>query len=386
MKNSDCPPSSSGLRSPVSGSPFIKVAHPFVGEEEADAVRDVLLSGMYVSGKRVAAFEAAFAAYAGTAHAVAVSNGTSALYIALEAMGVGPGDEVIVPPLTFFASVSAVLYRRAVPVFADIDPDDLCLCPADVRQKITPRTRAIMPVHLFGAPAKMDALTAISREYGVPLLEDCAQAHGSEFQGKKVGSMGQAGAFSFFATKHMTTGEGGMITTDDPEIAEAARIIRNHGMSGRDGHVRLGFNNRMTEIEAALGIVQLRKLDDLNRKRIQNSQYILERLEHLSWTHIPVPKTNIIHTYFWCPLMIRPESGLDILALKDHLTDSGIGFRHRYQEPLYRQPVLKTVGLDYSGIHLPVVESVAGQVIGLPNHAGLTTDELDRVIRAVEAF
>lgn len=366
--------------------PFIQVARPFVGEAEIDAMKEVLLSGQYVSGARVENFEQAFARYIGTKYAVAVNSGTSALFIALEAMGVGPGDEVIVPPLTFFATVSSVLYLRAVPVFADIDMDDLCLSPASVQEKISSKTKAILPVHLFGAPAKMDELRSLARENKLPVLEDCAQAHGSEYRQQKVGSMGRAGAFSFFATKHMTTGEGGMITTDDPDIAAQSRTIRNHGMSGRDGHIRLGFNNRMTEIQAAMGLVQLEKLDGLNHKRILNSQYLLNHLKHLPWAFIPVPEGDITHTYFWCPVMVKPSSGKSIQALKAHLTENGIGFRHRYQAPLYRQPVLKKLGLDYENTVLPVVEKVAGQVIGLPNHAGLTRDEMDKIIDVVSRF
>lgn len=365
---------------------FIKVAQPFVGEEEASAVRDVLLSGDYVSGSKVEAFEKAFADYVGTKYAVAVSNGTSALYISLETMGVGPGDEVIVPPLTFFATISSILYLGAIPVFADIDADDLCLSWESVKERISPRTKAVIPVHLFGSPAKMDQLTDIAEEKNIFILEDCAQAHGSEYKNKKVGSIGKAGAFSFFATKHMTTGEGGMITTNDPDIMDQAKIIRNHGMSGRDGHIRLGFNNRMTEMEAAMGLVQLCKLDELNQKRIDNSTYILTRLSGLPWADIPVRQSDIKHTYFWCPLLIKEKAGRKIQDLKDHLTDNGIGFRHRYQEPLYRQPVLKKIGLDYSKIRLPIVEQVAGQVIGLPNHAGLTRHQLDRIIDVVRKF
>ncbi len=367
-------------------SSMIKVARPFVGEAEVQAVREVLLSGQYVSGSRVEAFEQAFADYIGTKYAIAVSNGTSALFIALETMGVGPGDEVIVPPLTFFATISSVLYRGAVPVFADIDPDDLCLSPKSVKEKISSRTKAVLPVHLFGAAAKMDPLIRIAREKNIPILEDCAQAHGSEYKNRRVGSMGRAGAFSFFATKHMTTGEGGMITTDDPDIALQAKIIRNHGMSGRDGHIRLGFNNRMTEIQAALGRVQLGKLDELNRKRIENSEYILNRLKNLPWVNIPVPRSDVKHTYFWCPLMIKKEDTRTIDKLKDYLTENNIGFRHRYQEPLYRQPVFNEIGLDFSMVHLPVVEQTAGQVIGLPNHAGLTRSELDRIVDVVTGF
>ena len=370
---------------------FIKVAQPFVGEEEASAVRDVLLSGEYVSGSKVEAFEKAFAEYVGTEFAVAVSNGTSALYISLETMGVGPGDEVIVPPLTFFATISSVLYLGAIPVFADIDADDLCLSWKSVEEKISSRTKAVIPVHLFGAPAEMNQLTSIAGKKNILVLEDCAQAHGSEYKNKKVGSIGKAGAFSFFATKHMTTGEGGMITTNDPEIAHQAKVIRNHGMSGRDGHIRLGFNNRMTEMEAAMGLVQLGKLDDLNKKRIHNSQYILQGIKDLPWLNIPVARSEEglperKHTYFWCPLWIKENNGKKIQKLKEYLTDNGIGFRHRYQEPLYRQPVLRKLGLDYSKVFLPVVEQAAGQVIGLPNHAGLTKHQLDRIVDVVRKF
>ncbi|MEW6078978.1 MAG: DegT/DnrJ/EryC1/StrS family aminotransferase [Thermodesulfobacteriota bacterium] len=365
---------------------LIKVAEPIVGEEEAEAVRQVLLSGNYVSGAKVAAFEAAFADYIGTTYAVAVSNGTSALYIALEAMGIGPGDEVIVPPLTFFATVSSVLYLGAVPVFADLNLDDLCLSPASVQDRITPRTKAILPVHLFGAAAKMDRLLEIAGRHGIPVLEDCAQAHGTEFRGKKTGSLGRAGAFSFFATKHMTTGEGGMITTNDPDIVKTAKILRSHGMTGRDDHVLLGYNNRMTEMEAAMGLVQLGKLDELNRKRIANSEYLLERVRELAWAHVPVPAQNVKHTYFWCPVMIREESGKTIQGLKDHLKTNRIEFRQRYDSPLYRQPVMKKIDPGYADLRLPNVEKVAGQVIGLPNHPGLTKEMLERIVAVLRKF
>lgn len=365
---------------------FIKVAKPFVGEDEAEAVRQVLLSGQYASGSKVEDFECAFADYIGTKYAVAVSSGTAALYIALEAMGVGRGDEVIVPPMTFFATVSSVLYLGAVPVFADIDLDDLCISPQSVKDNLSSKTKAIIPVHLFGASAKMDDLLRIADNQGISVLEDCAQAHGTEYKGQKVGSLGRAGVFSFFATKHMTTGEGGIITTDDYEIAKVGKSIRSHGMIGRDDHVRLGFNNRMTEMEAAMGLVQLKRLDGLNEKRIKNSEYLLGSLRKLHWTHIPVLESKVKHTYFWCPVMLKPESGKTIDELKVHLNNNAIGFRLRYQEPLYKQPVLKKIGIDYSEVHLPNVESVAGKIIGLPNHPGLTESELDKIIDVMNTF
>ncbi len=365
----------------------IKVAHPAVGEEEVRAVSDVLLSGNYVSGKRVEAFERAFARYVGCDHAVAVSTGTAALHIALEALGVGQGDEVIVPPMTFFATVSAVLYLRAIPVFADIDADDLCLSPEDTRRQVTTRTKAIIPVHLFGNAAKMQEFMALSRETGVAIVEDCAQAHGTEDAGHKVGSFGKAGCFSFFATKHMTTGEGGMITTGDPDLAQTARILRNHGMVGRDEHVMLGFNNRMTEMEAAMGQVQLGKLDDLNARRIANSEHLLRLLQGLPWARVLGARPGVKHTYFWCPVMVdEKRSGRRIEELKAHLTHLGIEFRHRYTAPLYRQEVLRRLALDCSRVYLPNAERVAGKVLGLPNHPWLKQEELDRIAEVLTAF
>lgn len=366
---------------------IIKVSIPQIGEEEVIAVREVLLSGSYVSGSKVKEFEEQFADYVGTKHAIAVNSGTSALHIALEALGIREGDEVIVPPLTFFATISSVLYLRAIPVFADIDLDDFCLSPKSVEEHISSKTKAFLPVHLFGASAKMDDFLSLSKRHGIPILEDCAQAHGTEYNGRRVGSIGSAGAFSFFATKHMTTGEGGMITTDDHKVADICGIIRNHGMSSRNDHERLGFNNRMTEMEAAIGLVQLSKLEDLNSKRIINSEYLLKHIRSIPWAKVPVPEGKMRHTYFWCPLMIDEEIGnKDIEELKDHLTINKIEFRHRYHEPLYRQGVLKRVGLDYSGIYLPNAERATGKVIGLPNHPGLTENELDRIIDVLHKF
>jgi perosamine synthetase len=367
-------------------SDIIKVATPQVGEEEAEAVREVLLSGAYVSGAKVKEFEEKFAAYIGTKYAIAVSTGTAALHIALESLDIGKGDEVIVPPLTFFATVSSVLYLGAVPIFADLDMDDLCLSPKSVEKRITSKTKAILPVHLFGAAAKMDELLEITNKNSMVVIEDCAQAHGTEYKGKKVGGVGNAGAFSFFATKHMTTGEGGMITTNSQGVADLCRVIRSHGMSGRDDHLRLGYNNRMTEMEAAMGIVQLKKLDELNKKRIENSEYLLKKISDLPWVKIPVSKHNIKHTYFWCPVMVKPESGKTIEELKSHLQKNNIGFRQRYSEPIYKQPVLKKLGLDYSDLKLPNVEKTAGNVIGLPNHPGLTNSQREQILTVLENF
>ncbi len=364
----------------------IDVATPHIGQEEIDAVADVLRSGQFASGPQVEAFEQAFAAYCGAKYAAAVSDGTAALFIALQAMGIGKGDEVLVPAMTFFASVTSIVYVGATPVFVDIDEDDLCLSPEHAQEVITDRTRCILPVHLFGAAAKMDRINALAQKHNIVVLEDCAQAHGTLYDGQRVGGLGNTGAFSFFATKHMTTGEGGIITSDDAAVIEKAKILRSHGMTGRDDHGELGFNNRMNEIEAALGLVQLTKLDDLNSRRIKNSEYLLEHLSDLNWAHFPLPKdAKAGHTYFWCPLMLPVGAG-SIDALKEHLNSHNIGYRHRYSAPLYKQEALRKAGLDYSDIHLPNVERITGRVIGLPNHPGLKRDELDRVIDVVRSF
>jgi len=380
---------------------LIKVAKPFVDEEEVQAVREVLLSGQYVSGAKVREFEEKFAEYIGVKHAVAVNSGTAALHVALASIGIGPGDEVIVPPLTFFSTVSVVLHQNAIPVFADIDPESFCLDPKDVEDKITENTKAIIPVHLFGNAAEMDELLKIARKYDIKVIEDCAQAHGTEYKGKKVGSIGNAGCFSFYATKHMTTGEGGMITTNNEDLAEKARIIRNHGMTGRDKHIVLGYNYRMSEINAAIGLVQLKKLEKLNQKRIENSIYLLNEIKKrgINWLRVPEIKSYIRHTFFWCPVVVvEEELGMSTPELVKKLREYGVEVRYRYREPLYKQKVLLDLSpyprgcpfkcakrsIDYRKIYLPIAEKLAGRIIGLPNHPGLSKEDLDYVIDMIE--
>lgn len=365
---------------------FIKVAIPHVGEEEAEAVRQVLLNGRYANGPIVERFEQKFADFVHVKHAVAVNSGTAALHIALEAKDIGPGDEVVVPPMTFFATIASVLYVGATPVFADVDTEDLCMSPESLSEVITNRTRAVIPVHFMGGCAKMDPIMNIAAHHDLFVLEDAAQSHGTLYKGRQAGSIGHAGAFSFFATKHMTTGEGGIITTNDEELANAAKCIRSHGMIDRDTHIRLGYNNRMTEIEAAIGLVQLTKLENLNRRRRSNSQYLLEAIRELPWAQVPVPMEHVDHTFFWCPIMVKKDSGRTMAELKEHLSKNNIGFRHRYTEPLYKQPVLAKQGLDYSKVFLPNAEEASGNVIGLPNHPGLEREALDRVLYALQTF
>lgn len=383
-------------------STLIKVAVPLVGEDEIAAVADVLRSGRYVQGPRVKEFEEEFAAYIGTKYAIATNSGTAALHIAQAAMGIGPGDEVIVPALTFFSTVTSVIHNNAIPVFSDIDSQIYCLDPGDVKKRITKRTRAVIPVHLYGHPAEMDQIVEIAHAHDLSVIEDAAQAHGAEYRGRKVGSIGEAGCWSFYATKNITTGEGGMITTDDSALAEKARMIRNHGMSSRDDHEVLGYNYRMNEIAAAIGLVQLSKLDKLNEIRTRNSQYLLKELESVDWLEPAQQESYVKHAFFWCPVRVYEERlGMTTKDLVVTLRERGVEVRHRYVAPLYKQPMLLKQKaypkkcpfscpfygkeIDYSRFSCPNTERIAGKMIGLPNHPGLKKEELDKIILTIRS-
>ena len=378
---------------------FVHVSSPQVGEAEAQAVRDILLSGHYISGKTVAQFERQFAAYVGVADAVAVNSGTAALHAALAALEIGPGDEVVVPALTFFATVAAVVQQGAVPVFADITLEDYCISADDLAHRITPRTKAVIPVHYFGYAAEMDAINAVAREHGLKVIEDCAQSHGTRYRGVMTGALSDVGAFSFFATKHMTTGEGGIVTTNDPDLAAHMRSFRSHGLSGRDDHVMLGYNYRMTEMAAAMGLVQLERLDALNDARIRRSEQILRRIADVPWLSVTEIPNNQNPTYFWCPILIDEEKlGFSTEELIVRLLKSGVETRHRYRAPLYRQPILnkrlpKILRLsaahnlpDYGSLYLPNAERVAGRVIGLPNRPDMTDTEMEHVVGVIRSM
>jgi len=382
---------------------FIKVAEPSVGEEEIEAVAEVLRSGRYVQGPKVKEFEEKFAEYIGTRYAVATNSGTAALHTSLAAARIGTGDDVIVPALTFFSTATSVIHNNAIPIFADVDPETYCLDAGDMEKRITEKTRAVIPVHFYGHPAEMDSVMEIAQAHDLLVIEDAAQAHGAEYKGQKIGSLGNIGCFSFYATKNMTTGEGGMITTNDADIAEKARIIRNHGMTSRDDHTALGYNYRMNEISAAIGLVQLSKLDKLNGIRTKNSMYLLNELRGVEWLNLPRIRPYVKHAFFWCP--VRVDEGKLRMKTKDlmaKLRERGVEVRHRYVAPLYKQPVLLKQNaypkkcpfscpfygrkIDYSQLNCPNAEKIAGKIIGLPNHPNLTQRQLDEVICVIESI
>src|SRR5512137_2080265 len=240
---------------------FIPIAKPIIGDEEIKAAADVLKSGMLAQGESVKRFEDEFSGYLGVGNAIAVNNGTVALDLTIKALGLKNGDEVITPAFTFIPTANCALYQGLRPVFADVDPRTFNIDPEDLQKKITPRTRAVIGVHLYGQPFDLSAVSEICQDRGIALVEDCAQAHGAEFQGKRVGSFGTAGCFSFYPTKNMTTGEGGMITTNDDALAARLRLLRSHGDTGKYNHVSLGYNYRMMNLQGALGLVQLQRLE-----------------------------------------------------------------------------------------------------------------------------
>src|SRR3989442_2685067 len=273
---------------------MIPIALPLLGAEEEAAVLRVLASGQLAQGERVATFEQRFAELCHVHEAVTVSSGTAALHLALLAHNIGPGDEVITTAYSFAATANAILLVGAIPVFVDIEPDTYTLDPIDVERAITRRTKAIIPVHLYGHPCDMDRLEQLAAAYSLVLIEDASQAHAAAVNGRPVGSFG-TGCFSFYATKNMTTGEGGMVTTNDPAIAERVSLLRNHGQEARYYQIALGYNMRMTELQAALGIAQIEKLEYFTKRRITNAAFLTQRLKEVVQT--PLARPGFRHVY-----------------------------------------------------------------------------------------
>jgi dTDP-4-amino-4,6-dideoxygalactose transaminase len=356
----------------------IPIAKPFIGEEEKAAVLEALSSGGLAQGPRVAAFERAFADFHGAAHGVATSNGTTALIAALMAHDIGPGDEVIVPSFSFFATASCVLAVGAKPVFADIDAETFCLSPAAVEAAITPRTRAVMPVHLYGLPADMPRFEALCAARGLVLLEDAAQAHGARLGGRSVGTWGTA-SFSFYPTKNMTTTEGGMVLTNDEAIAKKLRMIRHQGMSEQYRHEVVGYNFRMTDPCAAIGSVQLKRLPGWQRKRQENAQFYDAELRGVRTPTVPAGREHVYHQYTLRVAADRRD------AIVSRLNERGIGVRVYYPLAIHEQPVFAKRP-EYQAVSLPETARAVSEVFSLPVHPALTDEERARVVAEVNAL
>lgn len=352
---------------------MIPIAKPLIGEEEINAVTEVLRSGNIAEGQRVKDFEAAFAEYIGTDYAIAVNSGTAALHVALLAHNIGSGDEVITTPFTFIASANSVLFTGAKPVFADIDEKTFNIDPASVIEKITSKTKAIIPVHLYGQATDMRSIMEIAEDNDLIVIEDACQAHGATYEEKMVGSFG-TGTFSFYPTKNMTSGEGGMITTNDKNAAERARMIRSHGSKQRYFHEILGYNLRMTDIAAAIGLVQLKKLDGFNEARMNNAGYLTERLSKTKGIILPYVKNRCKHVFHQYTVRLKSEVSRDDIAA--FLGSKGIGTGIYYPLPIHKQPFYKDLGYSDS---LPVSEKAASEVLSLPVHAAIDKASLDTI-------
>jgi dTDP-4-amino-4,6-dideoxygalactose transaminase len=356
---------------------MIYMAKPQIGEDEKQAVMEVLDSGMLAQGPRVKAFEDAFANMCEVKHAIATSSGTTALHVALLAHGIGPGDEVITSAFTFIASTNSILFTGARPVFVDIDPRTFNLKADMIEAAITPKTKAIMPVHLYGLACDMDPILRIAEKHGLAIIEDACQSHGAEYKGMKVGSFG-TGTFSLYPTKNITSGEGGMITTNDPVIDEKCRVIRQHGMRRRYYHDELGYNFRMTDIHAAIGLTQLKKLDKFNAVRQANAKFLSENLQGVTEPYVPGIQTHVFHQY-----TVRVSNGKRD-ALRTHLQERGVGSEVYYPVPIHQQSFYVTdLGYEDS---LPETENAALEVLSLPVHAGLNASDLETIVNAVNEF
>jgi perosamine synthetase len=350
----------------------IPVARPAIGQEEISAVTSVLESGMLASGDRVVEFEKKFADFCGSNHAVAINNGTAALHAALLAVGIGPGDEVIVPAFTFVATATAVAMCGAKPVFADVDEKTFNIDPRHVAERITPRTKAVIGVHLFGQPCDIEALQEICESRSLKFIEDAAQAHGALYKNAKAGSFGHLACFSFYATKNMITGEGGMVTTSDKAYNARLRLLINHGQSEKYLHTILGYNYRMTDIGAALGLVQLKKLEKFNLRRRKNAEYYHANLS-VKGLSLPFVGSGRNHVYHQFVVRLTEEFPLNRTAFMEYLKSKGIGSAVHYPIPLHRQPLF---GLENDPDPCPVSTSLAGSVLSLPVHPLLDQKEL----------
>ena len=357
----------------------IPIARPVIGHDEIAAVSEVLTSGMIAQGERVAEFEQKFSDLCGTTHAVATSNGTTALHAALLAAGIGHGDEVIVPSFSFVATASSVSMCGATPVFCDVDEQTCTIDTAQIEERVTQQTKAVVGVHLFGHPFDVVGVTQVCEKHNLILIEDAAQAHGASVNGEKVGGFGQFGCFSFYATKNMTTGEGGMVTTNERAMAERLRQIINHGQTEKYLHARLGYNYRMTDIAAAIGLVQLKKLDKFNARRRKNAAYLTANIRCRGLIP-PTVVNGVNHVYHQYVVRLSEEFPMKRSEFADYLKTKGIGTAVHYPLPIHRQPMYEP---QNDPDPCPVSTKLSSCVLSLPVHPMLDGKELAYICDAI---
>ncbi|TCS83372.1 DegT/DnrJ/EryC1/StrS family aminotransferase [Tepidibacillus fermentans] len=361
---------------------MIPIAKPLISDLEKKLVMEVLDSGVIASGKYVEQFEEKFADYLKVKYAVATSSGTTALHAAIEALNLPKDSEIVTTPFTFIASSNSILYSGLNPVFVDIDEKTFNIDPNKVENAVkeNPKIRAILVVHLYGLPVDMDAIMEIANRYDLKVIEDCAQAHGAEINGKKVGTIGDVATFSFYPTKNMTTSEGGMVVTNNEEIYKNTKLLINHGSPERYNHTILGYNYRMTNISAAIGLGQLERLDEFNNARIKNAMALNEGLKDIDWLVTPYTPEHYKHVYHQYTVKVLIDRDKVIQALQDNQ----IGYGIHYPKPLHKQKVYTDRG--YAGLSLPISEKMAEQVLSLPVHPALKDEDIGTIISVLNSI
>jgi perosamine synthetase len=373
---------------------MIPVNEPLLGKQEMENAMECLRTGWISSaGKFLEAFEEAWASYCGMRYGVAVSNGTTALQVAIACVGLEPGDEVILPTFTIISCAQAVTYNGGIPVLVDSDPRTWCMDIRQISAKITPRTRVIMPVHIYGHPVDMDPILALAEQHGLEVVEDAAEAHGAEYLSRRTtangtwhrcGGMGDISVFSFYANKLVTTGEGGMVLTNDPKIAKRARSLRNlcFRPEKRFYHTELGYNFRLTNLQAAVGLAQIERMPEIVSKKRRIGETYTRRLERIPGITLPVEELWARQVYWMYGLVLDESTGLDATDFGRLLRDEGVETRPFFLG-MHEQPVFIDRGL-FRGERYPVAERLARQGLYLPSGLALTEAQLDEVCRAVE--
>ncbi|MCS7254554.1 MAG: DegT/DnrJ/EryC1/StrS family aminotransferase [Armatimonadetes bacterium] len=361
----------------------IQMSLPDISKQDIDSVVKVLRSKRLALGPMAEEFERLMCEYVGVKHAIAVSSGTAALHLIVRALGIGPGDEVLVPSFTFIASVNVILYEGATPIFVDIEPETYNLDPDDLEKKITPRTKAIMAVDVFGHPAEWDKINKIAQKYSLLVIDDSCEALGAEYKGKKIGQFGNAAAFAFYPNKQITTGEGGMVVTNDEELAKTIRSLRNQGRTEMGAwleHEIMGYNYRMDEMSAALGVSQLKRIEELLKNREIVAKNYTEKLSGLDFIRTPIVKPYVKMS--WFVYVVTLAEGLDRDLIIARMQEMGIPVRG-YFSPAHLQPYIRERFKTYEGM-LPITESVAKRTIALPFHGSLSESEIDAVVEALK--
>jgi perosamine synthetase len=360
----------------------IGIAAPIIEKEEIDAVNQVLKSGQLAQGPKVAELEAAFAKYCGTKYAVAVNSGTAALHAALHVLGIGPGDEVITVPYTFMATFNSILMVGATPVLVDIEPTGFNIDVSKVEKAITPKTKAIMPVHLYGQPCDFDELKALADKHGIKIVEDACQAVGADYKNKRAGSLGDLGCFSLYATKNIMCGEGGVVTTNDEEYAAAMKRFRQHGMSAQYEYVDIGYNYRMTDLQAAIAVEQLKKADRFTEARRKNTDLLNAGLKGIKGIITPVVLPDRTHVYHQYTIRVTADCKTDRQTLIDKLKEQDIAAGIYYPKGIHEFEHTQKHGFKVGDF--PVTEQTVKEVLSLPVHPLVTENNIKRMVQTIK--